>query len=179
MLRIPPPPSNFFPQLGKALGGATGGYTAASAAVVELLRQRARPYLFSNAIPPSTAAAGLKVFDMLTADYSLVARVRTLTHRFRDAMGAAGFTLLGARDHPICPVLIGDARLASSVADALLEKGLYVVGFSFPVVPKGQARIRTQISAAHTEADIDFAAAAFIEAGRRFGVIGGAAKAKL
>ena len=162
--------------MGKALGGATGGYTAASAPIVEMLRQRARPYLFSNAIPPSTAAAGLKVFEMLSADHSYVEKVRGLTHRFRDAMTGAGFTVLGARDHPICPVLIGDARLASAVADALLEKGLYVVGFSFPVVPKGQARIRTQISAAHTAADIDFATAAFIEAGRAFGVIPPASK---
>ena len=109
--------------------------------------------------------------QMLSNDHSYVEKVRKLTHRFRDAMGAAGFTVLGARSHPICPVLLGDARLATQVADALLLKGLFVVGFSFPVVPKGQARIRTQISAAHTEEDIDFAARAFIEAGRQFGVI--------
>ena len=108
---------------------------------------------------------------MLDGDTSYVAKVRSLTHRFRDAMTAAGFTLKGAHDHPICPVMLGDARLSAEFADEMLKRGVYVVGFSFPVVPKGQARIRTQISAAHSEADIDRAVAAFIEVGRAKGVV--------
>jgi glycine C-acetyltransferase len=157
--------------LGKALGGATGGYTAASREVVDMCRQRARPYLFSNTVAPSVVGASLKVFEMLEADSSYVAKVRSLTHRFRTKMGAAGFTLKGALDHPICPVMLGDARLATEFADEMLKRGVYVIGFCFPVVPKGQARIRTQISAAHSEADIDFAVAAFIEVGKAKGVI--------
>ncbi len=157
--------------LGKALGGATGGYTAASAAIVDMLRQRARPYLFSNSVAPAVVGASLKVFEMLEKDTSYVERVRSLTHRFRTKMGAAGFTLRGAMDHPICPVMLGDARLAAEFADEMLKRGVYVIGFSFPVVPKGLARIRTQISAAHTEADIDFAVAAFTEVGKLKGVI--------
>ena len=166
--------------LGKALGGGTGGYTASSRAVVDLLRQRARPYLFSNAVPPSTAAASIAAFDKLeTGGGAAVAHVRKLTHRFRDGMSAAGFTLLGDRDHPICPVLLGDARVAAAMADALLARGLFVVGFSYPVVPKGRARIRTQISAAHTEADIDFAVAAFTAVGTEMRLVGpGAAAAR-
>jgi 7-keto-8-aminopelargonate synthetase-like enzyme len=122
-------------------------------------------------VAPAVVGASLRVFDMITGDSSYVGRVRALTHRFRDAMGAAGFTLRGARDHPICPVMIGDARLASQFADEMLRRGVYVVGFSFPVVPKGLARIRTQLSAAHTEADVDKAVAAFTEVGRKLGVI--------
>ena len=158
--------------LGKALGGGTGGYTTASAPIIDLMRQRARPYLFSNTITPSVAAASLKVFEMLEADSSMVEKVRSLTHRFRSKMTAAGSTILGAADHPICPVLLGDARLAGSMADAMLARGVYVVGFSFPVVPKGAARIRTQVSAAHSEADIDAAVEAFVAVGREMGVIG-------
>jgi glycine C-acetyltransferase len=157
--------------LGKALGGATGGYTAARKEVVDMLRQKARPYLFSNSVAPSVVGASLKVFEMLGQDSSYVDKVRSLTHRFRDQMTKAGFTLRGAYDHPICPVMLGDARLASEFADEMLKRGVYVVGFSFPVVPKGLARIRTQISAAHTEADIDFAVKAFIEVGKAKGVI--------
>lgn len=157
--------------LGKALGGGTGGYTAASKDIVDLLRQRARPYLFSNSIAPPVVGASLHVFEMLQKDSSLVDKVRSLTHRFRDGMGKAGFTLKGSRDHPICPVMIGDARLANEVADAMLQRGVYVIGFSFPVVPKGEARIRTQISAAHSEADIDHTIAAFTEVGRAKGII--------
>jgi glycine C-acetyltransferase len=157
--------------LGKALGGATGGYTAGSREVVDMLRQRARPYLFSNSVAPAVAGASLKVFEMLDGDTSFVGRVRELTHRFRRKMGAAGFTLRGAMDHPICPVMLGDARLASEFADEMLKRNVYVVGFSFPVVPKGLARIRTQISAAHSEADIDAAVAAFIEVGKMKKVI--------
>jgi glycine C-acetyltransferase len=157
--------------LGKALGGATGGYTAASAPIVDMLRQRARPYLFSNSVAPSVVGASLKVFEMLEGDASYVARVRALTHRFRDGLAKAGFTVKGARDHPICPVMLGDARLAAEFADAMLKRGVYVIGFSYPVVPKGAARIRTQISAAHSEADIDFAIKAFTEVGKEKGVI--------
>jgi len=157
--------------LGKALGGGTGGYTASKSEIVDLLRQKARPYLFSNSIAPTVAGASLKVFDLLEQDTSFVARVRTLTHRFRDRMTALGFTLKGSYDHPICPVMLGDAKLAGHFADEMLKRGVYVIGFSFPVVPKGQARIRTQISAAHTEADIDWAVDAFAEVGRATGVI--------
>ena len=157
--------------LGKALGGGTGGYTASSRPIVDVLRNKARPYLFSNTLTPSVAAASLKVFEMLNADSSYVEKVRSLTHRFRNKMKAAGFTVLGAKDHPICPVLLGDARLASEMADAMLQRGVYVIGFSFPVVPKGAARIRTQISAAHSEADIDFAVEAFTAVGREKGII--------
>jgi glycine C-acetyltransferase len=157
--------------LGKALGGATGGYTAASREVVDMLRQRARPYLFSNSVAPAVVGASLRVFELLEKDSSYVATVRALTHRFRDRMAAAGFQLRGARDHPICPVMLGDARLAIDFADEMLKRGVYVVGFCFPVVPRGLARIRTQISAAHSEADIDRAVDAFIEVGKKLKVI--------
>lgn len=157
--------------LGKALGGATGGYITGKAEVVDLMRNKARPYLFSNTVAPAVVGASLKVFDMISKDHSYVEKVRKLTHRFRTKMTAAGFTLRGAMDHPICPVMLGDARLAAEFADEMLKKGVYVIGFSFPVVPKGLARIRTQVSAAHSEADIDFAVNAFIEVGKAKGVI--------
>ena len=157
--------------LGKALGGATGGYTAASREVVDMLRQRARPYLFSNSVAPAVVGASLKVFEMLAKDTSYGERVRSLTHRFRTKMGAAGFKLRGAFDHAICPVMLGDARLALQFADEMLLRDIYVIGFCYPVVPKGLARIRTQISAAHTEVDIDRAVEAFIEVGKKLGVI--------
>jgi glycine C-acetyltransferase len=157
--------------LGKALGGGTGGYTTAKAEIVDLLRQRARPYLFSNSIAPSVAAASLKVFQLLEQDTSFVERVRFLTHRYRDGMTKAGFALKGNRDHPIVPVMLGDARLASALADEMLKEGVYVIGFSFPVVPKGEARIRTQVSAAHSIQDIDYTIEAFTRAGRKMGVI--------
>jgi glycine C-acetyltransferase len=157
--------------LGKAMGGATGGYTASTRAVVDVLRNKARPYLFSNSVAPSIVGASLKVFDMLEGGSAGVARLRALTHKFRDGMGALGFTLAGDRDHPIVPVMLGDARLAAQFADAMLQRGVYVIGFSYPVVPKGAARIRTQISAAHSDADIDAAIAAFAEVGREMGVV--------
>ncbi|SJM35360.1 glycine C-acetyltransferase [Mesorhizobium delmotii] len=157
--------------LGKALGGASGGYTAASSPVVEWLRQRSRPYLFSNTLMPAIAGASLKVLDMIEQGGGLRRRLYDNASRFRANMEKAGFTLAGA-DHPIIPVMIGDAALASQMADMLLERGIYVIGFSFPVVPKGQARIRTQMSAAHSAADIDRAVAAFGEVGRELGVIG-------
>lgn len=156
--------------LGKALGGASGGYTSAKREVVDLLRQRSRPYLFSNTLMPAIAAASLKVFEMIEAGDELRARLYANADRFRSKMSAAGFRLAGA-DHPIIPVMIGDATLASRMADMLLERGIYVIGFSFPVVPKGHARIRTQMSAAHSFDDIDRAAEAFGAVGRELGVI--------
>ncbi len=156
--------------LGKALGGASGGYTAASGAVVEWLRQRSRPYLFSNTLMPAIAGASLKVLDLIDEGGGLRRRLQDNAARFRAGMEKLGFTLAGA-DHPIIPVMIGDAALASQMADRLLERGIYVIGFSFPVVPKGQARIRTQMSAAHSADDIDQAIAAFGEVGRELGVI--------
>lgn len=156
--------------LGKALGGATGGYTAASAPIVDLLRQRARPYLFSNTLAPSVAAASLTVFELLERDTALVARLRANTHRFRRAMTAAGFSIMGHADHPICPVLLKDARLAAAFAEEMLARGVYVVAFSFPVVPRGAARIRAQMSAALSDEDVDVAVAAFVDVGKKLGI---------
>ncbi|MFZ1681769.1 MAG: glycine C-acetyltransferase [Rhizobiaceae bacterium] len=156
--------------LGKALGGASGGYTAARREVVELLRQRSRPYLFSNTLAPVIAAASLTVFDLVEHGGDLRRRLFANADRFRAAMTTLGFTLAGA-GHPIIPVMLGEAQLAQDFARRMLERGIYVIGFSFPVVPKGQARIRTQMSAAHTFADIDRAVDAFAETGRELGVI--------
>jgi glycine C-acetyltransferase len=156
--------------LGKALGGASGGYTSGRREVVEWLRQRSRPYLFSNTLAPVIAATSLKVFDILERGDALRERLYTNAARFRSGMTKLGFNLAGA-DHPIVPVMIGDAALASSMADRLLDRGIYVIGFSFPVVPKGQARIRTQMSAAHSSQDIDRAVEAFGEVGRELGVV--------
>jgi len=146
--------------LGKALGGASGGYTSGRREVVELLRQRSRPYLFSNTLCPSIAGASLKVLDMLGASTVLRDRLAENTRFFREAMSREGFDLLPG-EHPIVPVMLGDAALATRFADAMLAQGVYVVGFSFPVVPQGRARIRTQISAAHSREDLEFAVAAF------------------
>ncbi len=157
--------------LGKALGGASGGYTSGRGEIVEWLRQRSRPYLFSNSLAPVIAATSLTVFDLLEASDELRVRLRDNAHRFRKGMTAAGFSLAGA-DHPIIPVMVGDARLAGAMAAALLQRGIYVIGFSFPVVPKGQARIRAQMSAAHTPDQIDQAVEAFTAVGRDLGVIG-------
>jgi glycine C-acetyltransferase len=156
--------------LGKALGGASGGYVAGPGAVIEMLRQRSRPYLFSNALAPMITAASLTAFDLVEAGDDLRDRLQANAARFRAEMGAAGFTLAGA-GHPIIPVMLGDAALAGKFAARMLDRGVYVTGFSFPVVPKGQARIRTQMSAAHGEADLDAAIAAFIETGRELKVI--------
>ena len=156
--------------LGKALGGASGGYTSGRKEIVEWLRQRSRPYLFSNTLAPTIAATSLAVLDLLERSDGLRAQLRDNQTYFRDAMGKLGFKLLG-RDHAIIPVLLGDARLARDMADALLTKGIYVIGFSFPVVPQGAARIRTQLSAAHTRADLERAVAAFAEVGRALNVI--------
>jgi len=146
--------------LGKALGGASGGYTSGRREIIELLRQRSRPYLFSNTLAPAVAGASLKVLDLLENSDGLRARLRENTVRFRDRMTALGFGILPG-DHPIVPVMIGDAAQATHMADLLLTKGVYVIGFSFPVVPVGRARIRTQVSAAHRPEDLDAAAAAF------------------
>ena len=158
--------------LGKALGGASGGYTAGRSDIVALLRQRSRPYLFSNTLAPSIAAATLAVLGLLRSaeGEALRARVRENGERFRRAMTALGFSLVPGR-HPIIPVMLGDAALATRMADALLAEGVYVIGFSYPVVPKGKARIRTQMSAAHTAAQIDQAVAAFAKVGKALGVI--------
>lgn len=156
--------------LGKALGGASGGYTSGSKAAIEWLRQRSRPYLFSNSVAPPIVAASLKVFDMMADGHDLRAQLWRNAEHFRNRMTEAGFTLAG-EDHAIIPVMLGDAKLANQMAEKLLEKGIYVIGFSYPVVPKGQARIRTQMSAAHTLEHVDKAVDAFIEVGRELGVI--------
>ncbi|MGY5775636.1 glycine C-acetyltransferase [Rhizobium sp. LEGMi135b] len=156
--------------LGKALGGASGGYTSARGEVVEWLRQRSRPYLFSNTLAPVIAATSLKVFDLIENGGELRERLQGNAELFRTEMTKLGFTLAGA-DHPIIPVMLGDAKLAQDMAALMLKKGVYVIGFSFPVVPKGQARIRTQMSAAHSKADVEKAIAAFAEAGRELGII--------
>jgi glycine C-acetyltransferase len=158
--------------LGKALGGASGGYISGRREVIELLRQRSRPYLFSNTLAPSIAAASLRVLQLLDSSEGaeLRARVNANGARFRAAMSAAGFTLVPGQ-HPIIPVMLGDAQLAQRMAQELLGEGIYVIGFSFPVVPKGRARIRTQMSAAHTAEQIDQAVAAFIRVGERLNAI--------
>ncbi len=156
--------------LGKALGGASGGYTSGRARIVEWLRQRSRPYLFSNAVPPVIAATSLEALTMLQESGELRERLHANAARFRAGMEAAGFELAGA-GHPIIPVMLGDAKLAAEMADRLLAEGIYVIGFSFPVVPRGQARIRTQMSAAHTPDDIDLAIAAFTRVGKELGVV--------
>ncbi|MCL6415944.1 glycine C-acetyltransferase [Aestuariirhabdus sp. Z084] len=156
--------------LGKALGGASGGYTAASKEVVAWLRNRSRPYLFSNTLAPVIASASVKVLDMLAEGDELRQRLRDNSAYFREQMGALGFDLVPG-EHPIIPVMLGDASLAKRFAERMLEEGVYVIGFSFPVVPKGQARIRTQMSAAHSRQQIDQAVTAFARVGRELGVI--------
>jgi glycine C-acetyltransferase len=148
--------------LGKALGGASGGYTSGRREIVELLRQRSRPYLFSNSIAPPIVAAALKALELVQTATDLRTRLRENTQYFRTRMGELGFTILPG-DHPIVPVMIGDAAQATAIADALLAKGVYVIGFSFPVVPRGAARIRAQMSAAHTRDELERATAAFGE----------------
>ncbi|MEJ2291067.1 MAG: glycine C-acetyltransferase [Deinococcales bacterium] len=157
--------------LGKALGGASGGYTSGRKEIVTWLRQRSRPYLFSNSVAPAVVSASLAVLDLLEGSDDLRRRLRENSAFFRKAMTEAGFTLAG-EDHPIIPVMIGDAALATQMADRLLaEEGIYVIGFSYPVVPKGQARIRTQMSALHTREQLERAVAAFTRVGRALGVI--------
>jgi glycine C-acetyltransferase len=156
--------------LGKALGGASGGYTSGKKEVIAWLRQRSRPYLFSNSVAPPIVAASIKVFEMMSQGETLRQQLNNNSVHFRRRMSAAGFTL-GGQDHAIIPVMLGDAKLASEMADKMLLRGVYVVGFSFPVVPKGQARIRTQMSAAHSLEQVDFAVDVFIEVALELGVI--------
>jgi len=156
--------------LGKAMGGASGGFTSGKKEVIEWLRQRSRPYLFSNSLAPAIVSASIRVLDMLAQGKDLREKLERNSRYFRDKMTAAGFTLAGA-DHAIIPVMLGDAALASKMAEKMLEHNVYVVGFSFPVVPKGAARIRTQMSAAHSIEQIDHTVDAFISVGRELGVI--------
>jgi len=156
--------------LGKALGGAAGGYTAARSEIVEWLRQRSRPYLFSNSIPPVIAATTLRVLDLVESSDELRANLRRNTAHFRRRMSEAGFTIVPG-EHPIAPVMLGDATLAARFAEQLLERGVYVIGFSYPVVPMGKARIRTQMCAGHTLEQLDRAIDGFIAVGRELGVI--------
>lgn len=161
--------------LGKALGGASGGYVAAKKEVVEWLRQRSRPYLFSNSLAPAIVAASLRVLELLSEGDGLRQRLWENARFFREQMTAAGFTLAGA-DHAIIPVMLGDAKVAQQFASLLQQEGIYVTGFFYPVVPQGQARIRTQISAGHTQAQLEHAVAAFTRIGQQLGVIAGAGK---
>jgi len=151
--------------LGKAMGGASGGYTSGRKEIIELLRQRSRPYLFSNTLAPSIAGASLKVLELLTTSTALRDKLESNTKFFREGMARLGFTVLPGT-HPICPVMLGDAALAARLADAVLEKGVYLIGFSYPVVPNGKARIRCQISAAHAREDLALALQAFSEVKR-------------
>jgi len=155
--------------MGKALGGASGGYTSGRKEIIELLRQRSRPYLFSNSVAPAIVTASIKAIDMLTESTELRDKLEANTKHFRAGISQVGFDVLPG-EHPIVPIMLGDASLAAQVADALLQKGIYVIGFSFPVVPKGKARIRTQISAAHSIEDLDFAIEKFKEVKRELGI---------
>lgn len=147
-----------------------GGYTCGSSELIQLLRQKSRPYLFSNSLAPAVVGSALKVMDMLLEPNELIGNLERNTKHFRDGMTKAGFTISGF-DHPIAPVMLGDAKLAAEFANEMLNHGIYVIGFSFPVVPKGKARIRVQLSAAHTTDEIDHALKAFTEVGRKLKVI--------
>ncbi len=155
--------------LGKALGGASGGYTSGRAEIIEYLRQRSRPYLFSNTVAPSIVAGSIKAIDLLNQSTELRDRLEANTKFFREQMAGTGFEILPG-EHPIAPIMLGDASLAAKVADAMLEKGVYVIGFSYPVVPQGKARIRTQISAAHTQEDLIYAIEKFAQVKSELGV---------
>ena len=155
--------------LGKALGGASGGYTSGRKEIIELLRQRSRPYLFSNTLAPTIAGASIAVLNLLRRDTSLRDTLESNTRFFREQMTAAGFSIAPGT-HPIVPIMLGDAALAASFAEAMLTRGIYVIGFSYPVVPQGKARIRTQISAAHTRLELEHAVASFIAVKRELGV---------
>jgi glycine C-acetyltransferase len=155
--------------LGKALGGASGGYTSGRKEIIAMLRQRSRPYLFSNSLAPSIAGASIKALELLSCSTELRDRLEANTRHFRERMLSSGFEILRG-EHPIVPIMLGDAALASRMSDRLLTKGVYVIGFSYPVVPKGRARIRTQISAAHTPEDLEFAIDAFSQVKRELGL---------
>ncbi|CAB3406960.1 unnamed protein product [Caenorhabditis bovis] len=158
--------------LGKALGGSMGGYTTGPKTLIDLLRQRSRPYLFSNSLAPSIVGSSIKVFDLLMNDPSIIGSLQANVSHFRTSMKSNGFEITGNDPtHPICPVLLGDAKLAAQMADELLRKGIYVIGFSYPVVPKGKARIRVQISAAHSRDHIDQLISAFADVGKKLNVI--------
>jgi glycine C-acetyltransferase len=156
--------------LGKAMGGGSGGFTASRREIIDLLRQRSRPYLFSNTMMPALAAAGIKAFELLTGSTELRDRLHDNTRYFRDAMTRAGFDIRPG-DHPIVPIMLNDAVLAKNMASQLLLQGIYVIGFSYPVVPKGQARIRVQISAAHSREHLDEAVRAFSEVAKDLNVL--------
>ena len=156
--------------LGKALGGASGGFTSGRKEIIEILRQRSRPYLFSNTVAPAIVGAALKAFSLLSESTALRDTLESNTQYFRQAMSDAGFAIPKG-EHPIVPIMLGEAKVAAEMADRLLGRGIYVIGFSYPVVPKGKARIRVQISAAHTTANLDQAVAAFTAVGREMGVI--------
>ncbi len=156
--------------LGKTLGGAAGGFTSGSQELVDYLRQRSRPYLFSNAVPPPIIMAAMKALELASKSTDLRDRLHANARTMRAGLEKAGFKIKPGQ-HPILPVMLGDAALASKMADKLLEKGVYVIGFSFPVVPQGQARIRIQLSAAHTSDQLDIAIAAFTEVGKELGLI--------
>lgn len=160
--------------LGKAMGGSTGGFTTGHKIIIELLRQRSRPYLFSNSVAPAVVAASLACLTLVEREPQLRARLMNNTKLFREEMTARGFSLKPGV-HPIAPIMLGDAALAVSFADQMLQEGIYVIGFSFPVVPKGQARIRVQLSAAHSTADVERAIGAFTKIGKTLGVITGSA----
>lgn len=155
--------------LGKALGGASGGYTSGRKEIIQVLRQRSRPYLFSNSVAPPIVAASIKAIELLIESTELRDRLEANTRFFRDGMAESGFEILPG-EHPIVPIMLGDAALATRMADAMLAKGVYVIGFSYPVVPKGKARIRTQISAAHSREDLEFAIKAFCEVKQELGL---------
>jgi len=157
--------------LGKALGGATGGYTTATQEIVDMLRQRSRPYLFSNALAPCLVQSSIACFDMIMKDTSLRDKLQANIKRFRDSMTKNGFKLMGDYNHPIAPVMLGDAKLAQIFAEDMLKEGIYVIGFSFPVVPKGQARIRVQLSAGHSFEQIDKCVEAFRVVGIKHGIL--------
>jgi glycine C-acetyltransferase len=155
--------------LGKAMGGASGGYVSGRREIVELLRQRSRPYLFSNSVAPPVVAGSLKAIELLTESTELRDRLEENTRFFREGIAGAGLDVLPG-EHPIVPIMLGDATLAARMAEAMLARGVYVIGFSYPVVPKGKARIRTQVSAAHTREDLAFAIEAFAAIGAQLGV---------
>lgn len=155
--------------LGKALGGGSGGYTSGPKELIEMLRQRSRPYLFSNSLPPAIVAASLKAIELLQGSTELRDKLQANTRYFRESMSGGGFNIVPGT-HPICPIMLGDAVVATKMAEKMLEKGVYVIGFSFPVVPQGKARIRTQISAGHSREDLSMAVGAFSEVKREMGV---------
>ena len=157
--------------LGKAMGGAMGGYTTAKKEIIEMLRQRSRPYLFSNSLAPAIVGASIKVFDMLSNDTSLRDKLESNTAYFKKGMMDAGFDIIDG-DSAIVPVMLYDAKLSQQMADLLLEEGIYVIGFFYPVVPKGKARIRVQLSAAHEKEHLDKAIEAFKKVGKKLNVIG-------